>query len=417
MSSAAARRARGVAAILALVALAVCRSSIGTRLDAVTIDEPWHIVAGTEYVRLGDFRLNPEHPPLVKLWIGALMPASFKLRPSLPITEKEREREMVEATFFEDNGFREVQARARAAMWTFHGALLVALALLLWRAFGFPWAAASLALLAVEPTVGAHLPVVMTDLPLALCLANAALAGGLLLATWSWGWAATLGLALGLALGAKHSALAGVAAILGACTLGALGPLARARDGREAARRAARVLVSSLVAWGLLWGLYGFHFHARRDGADRFNRPMSDKVSELKVDFWRRAIAVADEARLVPRAYLWGLADTVRVGVEGRADSAHLLWGTWHLGRPPWITWPSYVIVKVPLGLLLMALLGVVSIPRLPLTETARAALAVMTAMAGGHLAALLASQGSYAGVRHALPLVIFLGVLGGAAL
>src|SRR3546814_5951050 len=34
----------GAAVLLALVLLAILRSSAGTRLDSFTIDEPWHIV-------------------------------------------------------------------------------------------------------------------------------------------------------------------------------------------------------------------------------------------------------------------------------------------------------------------------------------------------------------------------------------
>ena len=75
------RRSLGGLLLLLLAGLAVLRSAHGTRLDSFTIDEPWHIVAGTEYIRGGDYRLNPEHPPLVKLWVGEAMPASFELHP------------------------------------------------------------------------------------------------------------------------------------------------------------------------------------------------------------------------------------------------------------------------------------------------------------------------------------------------
>lgn len=54
-------------ALAVLIGLGVLRSSIATRLDGFSVDEPYHIVAGVSYVRTGDFRLNPEHPPLVKL--------------------------------------------------------------------------------------------------------------------------------------------------------------------------------------------------------------------------------------------------------------------------------------------------------------------------------------------------------------
>lgn len=75
------RRAIGKASVLLLlVGLGVLRSHVGMRLDSFTVDEPWHIVAGTSYARSGDFHLNPEHPPLIKLCVGAAMPSDFKLR-------------------------------------------------------------------------------------------------------------------------------------------------------------------------------------------------------------------------------------------------------------------------------------------------------------------------------------------------
>ena len=36
------------------------------RLDSQTTDEAIHLVAGYSYLTAHDFRLNPEHPPLIK---------------------------------------------------------------------------------------------------------------------------------------------------------------------------------------------------------------------------------------------------------------------------------------------------------------------------------------------------------------
>ena len=67
------------ALLLALVLCGVLRSAIATRLDSFDIDEAYHITAGVTYARLGDYRLNPEHPPLIKLWVGTfLTPDIFK---------------------------------------------------------------------------------------------------------------------------------------------------------------------------------------------------------------------------------------------------------------------------------------------------------------------------------------------------
>ena len=80
----------------------------------------------------------------------------------------------------------QAQQRARLAMWGLNGGLLLLLGLLLWRAAGIAWAAGTLAFIALEPTLGAHLPVVMTDGPLALTLLPAIVAAGLLAARWQW---------------------------------------------------------------------------------------------------------------------------------------------------------------------------------------------------------------------------------------
>jgi len=67
---------------LALIAGAVVRSAVATRLGDLNLDEPYHIAAGISYVRLHDYRINPEHPPLVKRWVGlAFAPTDFRLSP------------------------------------------------------------------------------------------------------------------------------------------------------------------------------------------------------------------------------------------------------------------------------------------------------------------------------------------------
>ena len=50
--------------------LGIARSWWGTKLDSLANDEPFHIISAAYYIKTGDFRLNPEHPPLSKLWVG-----------------------------------------------------------------------------------------------------------------------------------------------------------------------------------------------------------------------------------------------------------------------------------------------------------------------------------------------------------
>ena len=408
-------RALGVLLLLALVALGVFRSHLGTRLDSFTVDEPWHIVAGVSYVRSGDFRLNPEHPPLAKLWVGAAMPGDFKLRRTPELKEKLQERDLVEETMFFDNDAARVQHRARIAMWSLHAALAFVLGLLLWRGLGLAWAAGSLAFLAIEPTIAAHSPVVMTDLPLGLTLLIAGVAGGLLAADWRWRWVACFGIALGLALGAKHSALPGVAGIALVLAIAASWSWRR-QSARIAFARLGKLVLAGLLGIAVLWAQYGFHFHSNLDGGDGFNRAMADKIADLNIPHWREGIALADRLQLLPRSYLWGLADTVRTGVEGRGISQHVVWGKVYDGHAPWFSWPLIVLSKVPLALLMLSLLGLAMLWGARLDRQARWVLWSVLGGSAFYAAALLGSEGIWGGVRHAMPLVVALCIPAGAA-
>src|SRR5580700_11449506 len=88
-----------VTLLLLIVGGAIVRSAIATRLDGFTIDEAYHIAARVSYVRNADFRINPEHPPLVKLWVGSLISVTgFRLGSIRPFTDKEDERNFTEET-------------------------------------------------------------------------------------------------------------------------------------------------------------------------------------------------------------------------------------------------------------------------------------------------------------------------------
>jgi hypothetical protein len=414
-TSASGARVFGVLVLAALVGLCALRSSIGTRLDSFTVDEPWHIVAGTAYARSGDFHLNPEHPPLVKLWVGMLMPDDFRLGAPKVLSEKTQERTFVEHAMFFDNDPLRAQQRARVAMRSFHGVLLLALGLLLWRACGWVWAAGTLAFLAIEPSIGAHLPVVMTDLPLGLTCALAVACAGLFASSWRWRWALAFGGASGLMLGAKHSALAGA---LGLVVMLFVAALVALRDGdvKQTLRRLLRLTAACALAVLVLWALYGFHFHAAADGSDAFNRTMADKLAEIHGGWLRGMIAFADAWHLLPRAYLWGLADTVRTGIEGRGIAQQFIWGTLYDGHAPWFTWPAILLAKLPLALLALAALGAGLLWRARLPASARWTLAALLAASTFHLGALMISPAAWGGVRHAMPLIVAVAILGGAA-
>ena len=130
--------------LIALISLGILRSAIATRLDSLDIDEAYHITAGASYVRLGDYRLNPEHPPLVKLWVGMfLRPDVFQLPPLPALADKIGERHYTAGAVYLTNDPDVIQHRVRIAMFCLNGLLLFGFALALCRALGAEFAIAA----------------------------------------------------------------------------------------------------------------------------------------------------------------------------------------------------------------------------------------------------------------------------------
>jgi dolichyl-phosphate-mannose--protein O-mannosyl transferase len=222
------------ACLLGLILCGVLRSAIATRLDSFDIDEAYHITAGVTYARLGDYRLNPEHPPLIKLWVGAfLTPDIFKTPTFRPLSEKWDERHFTETVVFTENDPDVAQRRVRVAMFALNGILLLGFALAVWRAFGKEigplMAIGALAFLIIDPTIASHLPVVLTDLPVALLGATAVLMAWTAFRRGRTADVLLAGLTLGFTLGTKHTGLiVGVAV----ASLGAV-MLVRKEEGRS----------------------------------------------------------------------------------------------------------------------------------------------------------------------------------------
>jgi 4-amino-4-deoxy-L-arabinose transferase-like glycosyltransferase len=186
-----------------LLALAVGHTLWATSLDSFTIDEPYHIAAGASYLRWGDYRVNPEHPPLVKL-VAALAEPAWLLHLDKPKIVNDKYEERIYAQTAVYSGW--VQFRARLALITFNTLLLGVLILLLRRVFSGAIALATLLLLALDPTVCAHMPVVMTDLPMALLGTISCCLAVLAVRHRRWKDWVGFGVACGLLMATKHSA-------------------------------------------------------------------------------------------------------------------------------------------------------------------------------------------------------------------
>ena len=398
--------------LLVLVTGAIVRSAITTRLDGFTVDEAYHIAAGVSYVRLGDFRINPEQPPLVKLWVGSFVSwTGFQASALRPFSDKHDERKFAEEDVYLHNDPDAVQKRARTAMWALNGLLLVALGFAARRALGSGIALGAIAFLAIDPTVAAHLPVVMTDLPVSLLGVSAVLLTIPAFRTWRWTDLGACSLALGLALAAKHSApVFLIFVFFTGCVRALFVPAPDAQASRLL--RFGMVWVVVLGALTILWASYQFRYAESSAAGEVFNRPLADKVADVQSPFYRAALNAMRATHIAPRAYIWGLADTVRAGLEGRVDPI-TAFGQAYWGTGPKYYFPAMIGLKLPLGLVAFLLMGLFALAtrRVPtdaaIIVLAAAALVLLVLMAGS----------TYGGIRHALPLVALLAVVGGAGM
>lgn len=413
---------RTLVLVLVLV-FAVFRSWYGTRLDSLANDEPYHIISGAYYAQTGDYRLNPEHPPLNKLWVGLWNRSNLKLRPFEPLNDKYEERKWLQEIMYYDNDDRLAQQQSRWAMYSFHFLLGLVILLLLWRIFGFRWALLSGLWIALEPTIGAHQPLVFTDLPLSYCLLITALTAGLFCRNWNWKWMLAFGVAVGMTVGVKHSALPGLAAIIALAIVLALLPL-KQKNFRAALTKLGKLTLAGVIALFTIWSIYGFNNHSSANGEDHFNRTLTEKIEDLNSPTWKGLIGFMESTQVLPRAYIWGLADTVRAGVEGRGDDEHRFFGEVVTGKPPKLYFPSRLLTTIPLAMLLFTIMALVLILRAfirklkrqeqPLSSVHWLTIGFIAAFVLAHMLALASGRTTYGGIRHALPAVIGLAALSG---
>lgn len=393
---------------------AVLKSAVATRLDSWTQDEDYHTVAGVSYVQRGDFRINPEHPPLVKLWVGAVVSASgFHLSPFRQLNDKSDERDFVDEDMYFRNDYDAIQRRTRAAMWAFNSLLLAAFAFALRRVFGPLLALGVILVLAIDPTVAAHLPLVLTDLPISLLAATTVVLAGRAFQTWTLLDLGLCSLAMGLSFATKHSAPAfAVLLAVAGVILALLLPTKPPSDTRL--RRLAKLSGLFLTSVVILWGFYRFRFTESTAPQEVFNRPIAEKIRDLNSGSRRFILTRLVQAHALPRAYLWGLADTVRAGIEGRAET-RLFYGRLYFGRMPKIFFPGILASKIPLGFILLIILGlyVFFARRLPKSWTIP--IFVLFGATLGFFF-ILANGATYGGMRHALPAAVLLYLFAGFA-
>ena len=141
-----------------------------------TMDEPVHPLAGYAYLKWGDFRVNPEHPPLVKIW--AAVPLLWlninEHRSSSPYWSDIADGKLVARfyPFAQDLFF----VRNEATTLFFYAKLQMIILSIVLATFVYRWAqelfgvqaaVAALFFYGLDPNIIAHSAMVHTDMPFA----------------------------------------------------------------------------------------------------------------------------------------------------------------------------------------------------------------------------------------------------------
>jgi hypothetical protein len=399
-----------LSAVVVLLALQVVQMIIVLHRESLTWDEGDHMYAGYRMWKTGDFGLNPEHPPLVKLLATLPILHERLWLPPLKGTQFKGEAYLGGRDWLEhnDGGSQRLVFRMRLAS----ALLAIALSLVVFFSaqewFGTIAALVALTLTVFDPNILAHSGLVTTDVGATLFFLAALYAFYRYVKTPTWIRLAVAGITLGLLLATKHSGvLLGPMLFLLVCWEVAVAPKGTKR--RTALRLGGGLAAIVLLAVVVLWTFYGFRYAARPPGLQL--NPTLEAYRQQMNPFDSGVIWWMAHLRLLPESYLMGMVD-IRVFIKG--FSTYIL-GQWH---PHGIWWyfPVAITIKTTLGMLALVLLAGYAIVTGKLgkdRERVRAMVYVLFVWVAYLVTAIL--NGLNIGVRHILPLYALAAVIAGA--
>lgn len=356
-------RLRAQLPFLLLIAIAWLLFAIASmRQQSATYDEVAHLPAGYTYWAFDDYRLNMEHPPLVKLLAG------WPLQRLGAQAERDTSFKTADTYYFGEKLLYEWNDGDRLLFW---GRLpLVLLTFCFGLAvffcarefYGLRAGYVALLLFLFLPEVLAHGQLVTTDVSVAGFFFVAVYA--FYRALWHSSWAAFLlaCLAAGCAVIAKFSgvlvfpalALIGLGAIFSAepLVLPRLRRKISSRLGKLVMVLAALVLMA-LIGWALIWTSYGWRYSIAPTAisAEALNWSQYWTRPSLAIDTMRFARA----QRLLPEAFIYGFLRAT-TSLEGR--NAFLMEEYSTTGW--WYYFPVTFLIKTTIPLLLLIILGFV---------------------------------------------------------
>jgi tetratricopeptide (TPR) repeat protein len=409
-------------AVVLLMALFTVLSLASSQRNSATVDEPLHLFAGYTYMRWGDFRANPEHPPLAKIVAAAplmFLPvkdfrpsASWDLIPTAPPTASYTTSAASEMLFVQNDA---------ESLFYYSKLMMIAMAIApgcfiyTWSKslFGIGGALAAVFFYVLDPNILAHAPVVHTDLPFATFYFISSYFFWRTLNVLSIRNVTLTAVCFALAAVTKYAyvPILSAWALLGIYRICASQPIASAIGKRRpiTSRLGKSGVLACifggalLAAYAAVWAVYGFQYYAIAGGKSplAFHQvwPRSAVIQSLS--------AFLIGHHLVPEAWLYG-----QLSLLHSLNRDSYLFGQTSLARGSYFYFPVAFLVKTPIPVV-MLLVAALTLQVFKKTGVAISWLAVpaLTYFCFAVVA------GINIGVRHILAIYPFLFVLcGGTA-
>jgi len=398
-----------IGAALALVGIFALQLWFHVTRTSATVDEPNHILAGYRHLQCGDFGINPEHPPMLKI----LAAAPLMLRNDLKDPPWDCGSKLTSKfdtfsygnTFLVDNGVDGVviPTRLSAAVLSLLLAILVFVAA--WEMFDRWVALTALAIVAFEPNFIGHGSVVTTDMAISATGLGSVFALYRFCKDPSWVRFLVAGAAFGLMFAAKHSAVLFVPVLVALLLLDTVF-FARtdAQLPRSVTRRLGMLVGAFLIGIVILWSFYGFRYRALPDVTaqtisvadyikENANRP------ETAESFSGKVTELVGETHILPESYVLGMADVI----SWSSRNTFLFGKNYPTGQ--WFFFPVAFAVKSNIALLLLFPLGL-ALPFLLREKRREAMFLLLPALTFFTIATTSNFTNS---VRHILPVYPFL--------
>jgi 4-amino-4-deoxy-L-arabinose transferase-like glycosyltransferase len=402
------RKHRAACAVAALIILQVAQFSYVVHRESLTWDEGDHSFSGYMMWKTGDYGLNPEHPPLVKLL--AAVPTLGKNLWTPPLRGR----------FFKGEAYldgRDWLARNDGGsqhllfqMRMMAGILAIGLSLVIFFAtrelFGIGAALFALVLATFDPNLLAHSALVTTDIGVTCFFVASIYAFYRYVKKPGWGRLIVAAIAAGLLLSTKHSGvlLAPILLVLILWEVATAPGGQRLRTALRLAGSFAFIVIGSCV---VLWAFFGFRYAARPPGLE-LHPSLAAYASGLS-HFDQSVILTFAHWHLLPESELMGLVD-VKIMAQD--------YPTFILGRvyahAVWWYFPVAVLIKTTLGLLALLALSAFAIVTGSLRWSREVAYLVLPAAL---YFAIAMAAGMDIGARHVLPLYAMAAILAGGAI